>query len=186
MINNDPQQPSIREKKEMSSFDRDPKPSAKEHQLGVRIEGAPEPETLEANQESERSKENVEQKDVRTTESESKEGIAQAPVSGQPGSIGQIKPVKTEMRKDVERILSEDISELYAQMTDEQKKKFREEGEEVSSKVEKILEGVKVKAREILVLIRNWLGKIPGINRFFLIQAAKIKTDKILALKKRR
>jgi hypothetical protein len=34
--------------------------------------------------------------------------------------------------------------------------------------------------KKILALIRDWLKLIPGVNRFFLEQEAKIKTDKIL------
>jgi hypothetical protein len=37
-----------------------------------------------------------------------------------------------------------------------------------------------VSTKKIFVLIRAWLKIIPGVNRFFLEQEAKIKTDKIL------
>jgi len=40
----------------------------------------------------------------------------------------------------------------------------------------------KIKARKVLHLIRDWLKIIPGINKYFLEQEAKIKTDKIIEL----
>ena len=38
----------------------------------------------------------------------------------------------------------------------------------------------KVKVRDVVHLIREWLLVIPGVNAFFLEQEAKIKTDRIL------
>ena len=37
---------------------------------------------------------------------------------------------------------------------------------------------------KIIDVIKKWLSIIPGINKFFLEQEAKIKTDKIMELKK--
>ena len=59
-------------------------------------------------------------------------------------------------------------------------------GEETASKIAQLLEAAKVKTRKIFDLIVKWLRIIPGINRFFLEQEAKIKADKILRLKIRK
>ena len=89
------------------------------------------------------------------------------------------------MRRNIEKILAEDLVEIYNSLNEEEKKEFKAEGERVASKIEQIMQQMKIKAKEVLKLIRDWLKKIPGINRFFLIQEAKIKTDRILALKDR-
>ena len=45
------------------------------------------------------------------------------------------------------------------------------------------MKSTKVKVKKILKLILEWLRILPGINRFFLEQEAKIKTDRIIQLK---
>jgi hypothetical protein len=82
----------------------------------------------------------------------------------------------------IESILSEHLDDLYLMMTPQQQLAFREKGEETAGKIATLLQGAKVKIREILNLIRDWLKLLPGINKFFLEQEAKIKTDRILNL----
>ncbi len=82
----------------------------------------------------------------------------------------------------VENILSEDMQSLYAALPTELKPKFKAKGEEVAMTIKTMLERAKVKTRKILKLIREWLKMIPGVNKFFLEQAAAIKTQKISVL----
>lgn len=82
----------------------------------------------------------------------------------------------------VERILEESLGETYASLPPAVQAKFRAEGERVAGRIAVMLRGARVRAREVLELITGWLKIIPGVNRFFLIQEAKIKTDRILAL----
>jgi len=99
-----------------------------------------------------------------------------------------IKPkaqAKDEQVMEVERIMEEDLEEVYQRMDPKLKNKFKEKGEETATQISQILKKAKVKAKEILELIRGWLKMVPGINKFFLEQEAKIKTDKIMALKKK-
>lgn len=91
---------------------------------------------------------------------------------------------KSQILEAIERVLAEDLEDVYVQLPGDKKQEFRQKGEETASKIEKILEKAKFKVKEILVLIKNWLRIIPGVNRFFLEQESKIKTDKILKLKK--
>jgi hypothetical protein len=39
-----------------------------------------------------------------------------------------------------------------------------------------------VRAKEIFKLIWHWLKKVTGVNRYWLQQEAKIKTDKIIEM----
>ena len=43
-----------------------------------------------------------------------------------------------------------------------------------------MVSAAKVHSKKILKAIVGWLKMIPGVNKFFLEQEAKIKTDKIL------
>ncbi|MFH0804971.1 MAG: hypothetical protein V1916_02120 [Patescibacteria group bacterium] len=82
----------------------------------------------------------------------------------------------------IENVLSEHLDELYLQMTPEQQLQFRQKGEETASRISVLLRETKIKVKEILNLIREWLKIIPGINKFFLEQEAKIKTERLLSM----
>lgn len=84
--------------------------------------------------------------------------------------------------KAVEDILSEDLGTMYATLTPEQQAVFRREGERTAGVIREMLEKVKIKTSTLLDLIRKWLRLIPGVNKFFLEQEAKIKADKVMAL----
>jgi hypothetical protein len=92
------------------------------------------------------------------------------------------RPPKSEALVKIEKILEEDLEEFYFTMSEDKRREFKEKGEETAGKIEKMMEAGKTVARKILKLIRQWLKLIPGVNKFFLEQEAKIKTDKIKAL----
>jgi hypothetical protein len=87
---------------------------------------------------------------------------------------------KSQSLVKIEKILEEDLEDFYFSMPPEQQKVFKEKGEETASAVEKMIRAGRVVAGKILKLIRTWLKLIPGVNKFFLEQEAKIKTDKIV------
>ncbi len=82
--------------------------------------------------------------------------------------------------KQVEDILAEDLEGIYQQMPPDRQAAFKAKGEEVARKIVSILHSAKIRIKDILELIRGWLKLIPGVNKFFLEQEAKIKADKIL------
>ena len=86
--------------------------------------------------------------------------------------------------KEIKSILSEDISKIFFNLSETQKQKIRFEGEIVAKQISGLLNQLKVQVKKIADLIRCWLILIPGINKFFLEQEVKIKTDKLLNLKK--
>lgn len=90
-----------------------------------------------------------------------------------------------ELSQKIENILENDLKELYINMPKEKQAEFKKKGEEITNKISILLE-VKIQAKKILNLIIEWLVLIPGINRVFLKQEAKIKTDKIIALKNKK
>ncbi|MEK7167628.1 MAG: hypothetical protein AAB791_01350 [Patescibacteria group bacterium] len=80
----------------------------------------------------------------------------------------------------IEGILSEGLAEMYHRLPPEDKVKFKQKGEETASLVWQAISQPKVKIRKIMDLIKKWLQTIPGVNRFFLEQMAKIKADRIM------
>jgi len=84
------------------------------------------------------------------------------------------------LEEEIEDILEEDLKEMYASMPPDKQAVFREKGEETRSKIRELVGSAKINAKKVFSLIRGWLKIIPGVNRFFLEQEAKIKTDKIL------
>lgn len=83
----------------------------------------------------------------------------------------------------IEKILEEDLESVYFSLPDENiKRQFKQKGEETALAILDLMAKPKFKAKKIIDLIIGWLKIIPGINKFFLEQEAKIKTDKILKL----
>jgi len=83
----------------------------------------------------------------------------------------------------IDSILSEGLNDIFLKMDAGQQKAFQQKGEETVSKINELLNHTKVKITKIIKLIRDWLKMIPGINKFFLEQEIKIKTDKIMKIK---
>ena len=83
----------------------------------------------------------------------------------------------------LDSILSEGLAETFLAMPPAQQKIFKEEGEKTVKKINILLDAAKINIGKIAGLVRKWLSIIPGINRFFLDQEAKIKTDKIIKIK---
>ncbi len=99
-------------------------------------------------------------------------------------AISQAKPSVTPLQSKIENILQEDLVELYCELSPADQQKFKLTGEETASKISQLLTAVKVKVQEIIKLLIDWLKFLPGVNKYFIEQEAKIKADKILRLKK--
>ena len=88
-----------------------------------------------------------------------------------------------EREKMIEKTLEGGLEDVYIKMNEEERRRFKKAGEEAANRINILLEQTKVKAKKIINLIKKWLLLIPGINKFFLEQEAKIKTDEIMKLK---
>ena len=82
----------------------------------------------------------------------------------------------------IENILQEDLEELYFDMDEAHRRMLKQEGERAAQQIEKVLTSGKSVAIKVLEIIKSWLRLIPGINKFFIEQEAKIKTDKIIKI----
>ncbi len=83
----------------------------------------------------------------------------------------------------IEKIMEQGIGEAYQELSPIQKQQFKLKGEETAKQIKELLQTTRVKVKKVFRLLLEWLKLLPGINRFFLMQEAKIKTDQILTLK---
>ncbi len=96
----------------------------------------------------------------------------------------EIPKTKDNLTAQIEEIMEQDLGDAYNELTPIQKQEFKIKGERTAWEIRNLMKKAHVGAKTIFKLILEWLKVLPGINRFFLEQEAKIKTDKILALKK--
>ncbi|MBI2444017.1 MAG: hypothetical protein HYV42_02115 [Candidatus Magasanikbacteria bacterium] len=92
---------------------------------------------------------------------------------------------RDEVTVRIEKILEEGVGDAFARLSPVAKEEFKLKGEETARAIRTLLQATHVKVKKIFRLILAWLKMLPGINRFFLEQEAKIKTDKIIALHQR-
>jgi len=95
----------------------------------------------------------------------------------------EVRPEKSETLRKIEHILQEDMGEIYAEMPPDKKVEFKQEGEAAAKEIEGMLFKVSVHSKKILKLLLHWLKIIPGVNKFFLSQEAKLKADEIMKVK---
>jgi hypothetical protein len=87
-------------------------------------------------------------------------------------------------QRQIEAFLSRGLEEVYLSLPPEKRSQFKRAGEETAVKIDKLLEKTRVNIGKIVNLIRKWLSILPGVNKLFLEQEAKIRTDEIMKLRK--
>ncbi len=90
---------------------------------------------------------------------------------------------KDALTTHIEQIMEEGMKDAFLAMTPVQQQEFKIQGEETARKIQSLMTCTKVKIKKIVLLLVIWLKSIPGINEFFIEQEAKIKADKIIALR---
>ncbi len=107
--------------------------------------------------------------------------VPQVPVQEPVQPVAQTVAVNEDrLEKEVESILAEDLTEMFLALPESKQQAFRQKGEETTTKIRELLRSSKVNMKKIFHLIRDWLKMLPGVNKFYLEQEAKLKTDKIL------
>jgi len=86
------------------------------------------------------------------------------------------------IHKKIENVLAEGMDNVYLSLDAGTQRTFKTKGEEVSVKITNLLLQAKIKVKEITKLILEWLRLIPKVNKHYLEQEAKIKTEKILKI----
>jgi hypothetical protein len=121
----------------------------------------------------------------KTNEAQKIENTIQSPSVSTQAKIS-VSPVKSFQEKralEIDNILSEGLHDVFLKMGPVRQKEFKAAGELTASKISLLLDKGKVKVAKIIDLIKAWLQLIPGVNKFFLEQEAKIKADKIMSIK---
>lgn len=117
------------------------------------------------------------------------EGAKSNEKKGEAAVVSPVKPrivtdSEKERERQIEAILSDGLGEIYLSLPDKNKEEFKKSGEEAVVKINELMSKAKINISKIIKVIRDWLSKIPKVNKFFLEQEAKIKADKIIKLKK--
>lgn len=100
-------------------------------------------------------------------------------------NIPAIPQVQDEVAVKIEKILEAGLGDEFAKLSPIAKQEFKIKGEATSAKIRDLLLSTHIKVKKIFSLIIDWLRILPGINKFFLEQEAKIKTDQIIELHKK-
>lgn len=141
------------------------------------LENQPTPETI---------KKTEEEKQPSLEENRPKETENKAPAKIRLPQIRKPIPVhqtKDKLTEEVEKILEDGLGDAFQRLSPVAKQEFKIKGEKTAAKISELLRSTHIKVKQIVRLIIDWLKILPGINKFFLEQEAKIKTDKIMALK---
>ncbi|MBU0619829.1 MAG: hypothetical protein V1768_03785 [Patescibacteria group bacterium] len=119
----------------------------------------------------------------KTQEKINEQEIITEEVTSEPGGIvaaGNAQRQKQHRKEEIEKILEQDLEEIYLNMSTEKQEEFKKVGEATAQKINDLLDKTKIKIKTIINLIKKWLSIIPKINKFFLEQEAKIKADAIV------
>jgi len=99
------------------------------------------------------------------------------------GGVSLAQNFQQQRAAAIDSILSEGLNEVFLKMSAQEQQAFQRKGEETVVKINQLLNQTKVKVNKIIALIKAWLQMIPGVNKLFLEQEAKIKADRILRIK---
>jgi len=105
-----------------------------------------------------------------------------APDGGLAGISNQQKADQVR-QKEVEKIMEENIEEIFISLPPEKQSEFKLAGERTAIEISGLMEKGRATMKKIMDLIKKWLSILPGVNKFFLEQEAKIKADKIFEIK---
>jgi len=111
-------------------------------------------------------------------------GLEQAPPGGIIAS-GQQRQRQAARYREIENALADGLDDLYLGMDQISQDKFKVAGEEAGRAINELLSKGKYTVKKVVDIIKKWLSLLPGVNKFFLEQEAKIKADKIINLQKK-
>ena len=140
-------------------------------ELNNRPEAAPERPVPEGRPEQEPAKEQEPTREapavVESAEKPSEPAASVAPDVPEP-TPAPVAPDKDEYHVKLERLLEDDLVDIYVSMPPQARQKFKEAGEETAVKLRQMLETPKLVFKAVHDLIVKWLRMIPRVNRYFL------------------
>lgn len=106
--------------------------------------------------------------------------IPQIEPSTSPVAPAQASDPRAGVLKQVEALLSEGLQQLYLSLPEGRRAAFKQKGEQIANTITDMIMYGKAKVKEIWSLITSWLGTISGVNKYYVEQEIKIKTDRIM------
>lgn len=94
--------------------------------------------------------------------------------------VSRDRSAKSPELLEIEAIMSEGLDKAYMSMSTEKRREFRRVGEQTANSIQTLLGTGKATVQKIRSLLIKWLKMLPGINKFFLEQEAKIKADRLI------
>lgn len=89
---------------------------------------------------------------------------------------------RVKLLKKVEDILASGLMELYVALPADRKAQFKAGGERVANAVTDLIVHGKASVKKVWKLLSEWLRNLPGVNKYFIQQEIKIKTDQVMFL----
>lgn len=103
-----------------------------------------------------------------------------APVQEQPANTVQHREAsKDELLEKIEGVMSQGLMDVYKDMSADKQVVFRTAGEDAAKRIREMLASGKPRRYTTMKLLGTWLKTIPKVNRYFLEQEVKLKTDDI-------
>ncbi len=93
-----------------------------------------------------------------------------------------IPAVKDKLLTQIESIMSSGLVDAFKEMSPAIQQQFKIKGEQAAEEIKTLLTKTKIKVKKIFKVLVQWLQIIPGINKYFIQQEAKIKADKLASL----
>lgn len=108
-----------------------------------------------------------------------------AQVRSGPGlaEISNLQKAQREKQRQIEKVMEDNLEQVYLSLTPLEQTRFKVRGEKTAAQINDLLEKGKATVKNIIDLLKKWLSAIPGVNKYFLEQEAKIKADKIMEMK---
>ncbi len=92
--------------------------------------------------------------------------------------------VRDDLTLKIEHVMEDGLKDAFIALSPLEQQEFKLKGEQTAREIRTLLDETKIKIKKIFELLLQWLKLLPGVNRFFLEQEAKIKVDQILAIHK--
>lgn len=92
--------------------------------------------------------------------------------------------VRDDLTLKIEHVMEDGLKDAFVSLSPLEQQEFKLKGEQTARAIRNLLGETKIKIKKIFQLLLEWLKLLPGVNRFFLEQEAKIKVDQILAIHK--
>jgi uncharacterized protein YgbK (DUF1537 family) len=154
-------------------------------QMPNAVEAAPTQEHDEYNAAEQVAEQQMEQQEQ---QAEREAFLEEAPTSTVPATA-TAEPVapaaevqKDEVTIEVEKILEAGLGEYVPDMPEEARQRFLKKGGEVAAQLSTMVRTLNIQVSLVVKLLKEWLLTIPGVNKYFIEQEAKIKADRIIEL----